>query len=197
MGILCTICSLCASKTVLGKTAAQFKKKKVKQVLSYIGPLPNTLRKHDQKPGSNSIGISIDDLKLTTVFWSAVPVLLAYGEPALPLEVENQTRSFLLGLRIKSLQCLLSSGRERAVSRNPLSPCSEFTEQEGPSGTSYLLSPGLFCNHSNGLVFQVLSPWFPPTDFQDMVRWSSDSRKLLSGPKPRRPKLSGKKAVKS
>lgn len=85
-------------------------------------------------------------------------MLMAYGKPALPLEVENQTGSFLLGLRIKSLQCLLSSGRDRAVSRSPLSPCPEFTEQEGPSGTSYLLSPGFFCNHSNGLVFQVFEP---------------------------------------
>lgn len=61
----------------------------------------------------------MDDLKLTTVFWSAVPMLMAYGKPALPLEVENQTGSFLLGLRIKSLQCLLSYGRDRAISRSP------------------------------------------------------------------------------
>lgn len=36
MGILCTICSLCTSKTVLKNKASQFKKKKVKQVLLHI-----------------------------------------------------------------------------------------------------------------------------------------------------------------
>ena len=42
----------------------------------------------------------MDDMKLTTVSWLAVPVVLAYSESALPLEVENQTGGFLGGLRI-------------------------------------------------------------------------------------------------
>ena len=58
---------------------------------------------------------------------------------------------------------------------------------------SYLLSPGLFCNHSNGLVFlRLLSHWLPPTDFQDLVRGSSESLKLLSGPKPLKLKFNEK-----